>query len=72
MLKIIFLSLSDLQVGWLEAMWVNIKHKKDTILVGTFYIPATFNDWNLAEVSIEQALQVNPNILFLETSMKTS
>ena len=46
-------------------MWVTVKHKNESILVGTFYIPPTFKNWNLVGVFIEQAFLYNLYLIII-------
>ena len=47
----------DLSVNGVEAIWVDIKINRKTLLVGGFYRPPNSNNnhWNLIEHSIDQA-----------------
>ena len=56
---------NDLCINSLEALWIEIKHHNGSLLIGTFYIHPRLTDWNLVEISIEQASHSNNNLILL-------
>ena len=60
-----FIERSDLIIPNVEAVWAEINLCNKKVLVGCFYIHPRFQDWNLVELAIEQALQSCPNLMLL-------
>ena len=48
-----------------EAIWAEVILCNRKVLIGSFYIHPRFRNWELVELSVEQALQSCPNIVLL-------
>ena len=55
----------ELEILNLEVIWAEVSLKGKRLLIGTFYIHPRFSDWNLIDLSIEQAIQLCPNIILI-------
>ena len=55
----------DLYLPGLEAIWAEILLSNKKVLIGTFYLHPRFDNWNMVQVSIEQALLQSPNVILL-------
>ena len=64
-LNIPFTERSDLTIPNVEALWAEISLCNKKVLIGCFYVHPRFQEWNLVELSIEQALQSCPNLILL-------
>ena len=55
----------ELEIPNLEVIWAEVSLKGKRLLIGTFYIHPRFSDWDLIDLSIEQAIQLCPNIILI-------
>ena len=60
-----FIERNDLLVQNVEAVWAELNLCNRKVLIGSFYIHPRFRNWELVELSVEQALQSCPNIVLL-------
>ena len=60
-----FVERIDLIIPNLEAMWIEVNLCNRKVIIGNFYIHQRFTDWNMVEVSIEQASQICPNLIII-------
>ena len=56
---------ADLYIPNLEAIWIEVNLGNRKVLIGTFYIHPRFDNWNIVELSIEQAIHISSNIILL-------
>ena len=49
----------------LEAIWAEVHLNNKQTLIGTFYLHPRFDEWNLVQLAIDQAIQICPNIILL-------
>ena len=49
----------------MEVIWTEVSLKGKQLLIGTFYIHPCFSDWDLIDLSIEQAIQLCPNVILI-------
>ena len=64
-LNVPFTKRSDLIIPNVEALWAEINLCNKKVLIGCFYVHPRFQEWNLVEFAIEQALQACPNLILL-------
>ena len=63
--QIPFVERTDLNIRNLEVLWAEIILNNKKVLLGTFYLHPRFDDWDLVCLSIDQALQLCPNLILL-------
>ena len=60
-----FTERTDLVIPNVEATWAEINLNNKKVLLGCFYIHPRFQEWNLVELCIEQALQSCQNLIII-------
>ena len=60
-----FTERTDLVLPNVEATWAEINLNNKKVLLGCFYIHPRFQEWNLVELCIEQALQSCQNLIII-------
>ena len=55
----------ELEIPNLEVIWAEVSLKDKRLLIGTFYIHPRLSDWDLIDLSIEQAIELCPNIILI-------
>ena len=60
-----FVERRELVLPNLEAIWAEVHLNNKQILIGTFYLHPRFDEWNLVQLAIDQAIQICPNIILL-------